>query len=66
MSVWTCKGFSDGLINPVISSNSFASALSYVGTKARVKFDWSCLKQDKITFIHGKSVNIYITFKINL
>ena len=25
-----------------------------------VKFNGSCLKQDKITFSHGKAVNIYI------
>ena len=29
-------------------------ALSYYGTKTRVKFDGSCLKQCKITFTHGK------------
>ena len=26
-------------------------------------FTGSCLKQDKITFIHGKIVNIYIVFE---
>ena len=25
-----------------------------------------CLKQDKITFTHGKTVNIYIIYEINL
>ena len=31
-----------------------------------LNFDLSCLKQDKITFTHGKIVNIYIVYKINL
>ena len=31
----------------------------YRASKIRVKFTGSCLKQDKITFNHGKVVNIY-------
>ena len=31
-----------------------------------LKFDESCLKQDKVKFTHGKTVNIYIVYKINL
>ena len=58
---------SDGIIEPPsISDNSLALALSYIGNKVRVKFDANCLKQDKITFIHGKTVNIYIVYEINL
>ena len=34
------------------------------GTKARVKFNGDCLKQEKITFNHGKIVNIYIVYEI--
>ena len=30
-----------------------------------VKFNGSCLKQDKITFNHGKIVNIYIVYDLN-
>ena len=29
-----------------------------------VKFDGNCLKQDNITFDHGKIVNIYIVYEI--
>ena len=29
-----------------------------------VKFSGSCLKQDKITFSHGKTVNIYIVYDL--
>ena len=46
------------------SDNGLAPALNYIGTKTRVKFVGSCLKEDKITFIHGKIVNIYIFCKI--
>ena len=34
------------------------------GTKARVKFNGDCLKQEKITFNHGKILNIYIVYEI--
>ena len=40
------------------SDNSLDPWLSYVGTKTRVKFLWGCLKQDKVTFTHGKTVYI--------
>ena len=33
-------------------------------TKARVKFNGDCLTQDKISFGHGKIVNIYIVYEI--
>ena len=34
-------------------------------TKIRVRFNGSCLEQDKITYTHGKVVNIYIVYEIN-
>ena len=37
----------------------------FFGTKTRVKFDGSCLKQDKITYNHGKLVSIYILYEIS-
>ena len=30
----------------------------------RVKFNGNCLKQDKITYTHGKVVNVYIVYEI--
>ena len=39
-------------------------SLDYFGTKGRVKFNGDCLKQEKITFNHGKVVNIYIVYEI--
>ena len=54
---------SDEIIEPPsVSDNSLAPALRNVGKKTRVKFDWDCLKQDKITFTHGKIVNIYVVY----
>ena len=37
---------------------------SYYGTKTRVKFTGSCLKQNKITWTHGKIVNIHIVYEL--
>ena len=45
------------------TDHSVVPALNYVGNKTRVKFDRSCLKQDKITFNHEKIVNIYIIYE---
>ena len=36
-----------------------------MGTKIRIKFSGSCLKQDKFTYTHAKIVNIYIVYEIN-
>ena len=39
--------------------------MNYAGTKTRVEFKGRWLKQDKISFDHGKLVNIYIFYEIN-
>ena len=58
---WKSKGLSDEIINFITASNySLTPNLSYYGTKTRVEFNGSCLKQDKVTFNHEKVVNIYI------
>ena len=46
------------------SDNSLNPTLSYYGTKIRVKFTGDCLKQTKITYTHGKVVNIYIAYEL--
>ena len=57
---------SDESIKPPTTSNKMLNpSLDYVGTKTRVKFNGDCLKQDKISFDHGKIVNIYIVYEIN-
>ena len=61
----TSKGLSNESIKPpTTSDNSLTPILNYYGTKTKVSFDMSCLKQDKVTFNHGKIVNIYIVYEI--
>ena len=38
--------------------------LSYYGTKTKLKFTESYLKQDQISYTHGKVVNIYIVYEL--
>ena len=38
--------------------------MNYYGTKIRVKCIGDCLKQQKITYNHGKVVNIYIVYSL--
>ena len=45
----------DKILNP---------SLDHVGTEARVRFSGDCLKQEKIIFNHGKTVNYYIVYEI--
>ena len=57
---------SDESIKPPSTTNNILNPLlDYVGTKARVEFKGSCLKQDKISFDHGKVVNVCIVYEIN-
>ena len=46
-------------------NHSISPNLSYYGTKARVEFNGSCLKQDSATFNHGKVVNVYVVYEIS-
>ena len=49
---------------PDTSDKSLTPAVSYYGTKTTVKFTGSCLKQPKISYTHGKVVNIYIVYEL--
>ena len=49
---------------PTTSNYSLNPRLSYYGTKIRVQFTGSCLKQPKFTFTHKKVVNIYIVYEL--
>ena len=65
VSSWKSKGLSAETIKPpTTSDNSLTPALSYYGTKTRVKFTGSCLKQPKISYTHGTIVNIYIVYEL--
>ena len=61
---WKSKGLSAEIIKPpTTSDNSLTPAVSYYGTKTRVKFVESCCsKQPEISYTHGKAVNISIVF----
>ena len=62
---WTSKGLSNESIKPPTTSNNILTpTLYYRGTKTKLSFSRACLKQDKVTFNHGKIVNIYIVYKI--
>ena len=63
---WKSKGLSDKRINSIKTPNhSITPNLDYYGTKTRVEFNGSCLKQDRIIFNHRKVVNIYIVYEID-
>ena len=65
VSSWKSKGLSsESIKTPTTSDNSLTPALNYYGTKTRVKFTGSCLKQSKISYTHGKIVNIYIFYEL--
>ena len=62
---WISKGLSNKSIKPpTTSNNSLTPILNYHGTRRKVSFDKTCLKQDKVTFNHRKIVNIYIVYEI--
>ena len=61
---WQSKGLPNERINSIKTSNyGVISFLSYYGTKTRVEFNGSSWKQDKITYTHGKIVNLYIAYE---
>ena len=62
---WQSKGLSNENIKPpTTSNNSLNPRLSYYGTKIRVQFTKSCLKQPNNTFTHKKIVNVYIVYEL--
>ena len=65
ISSWKSKGLSaESIKAPTTSDNSLTPALSYYGTKTRVKFTGRCLKQSKVSYTHRKVVSIYIVNKL--
>ena len=66
VSPWKSKGLSAVSIKPpTASDNSLTPVLNYYGTKIRVKFLGSCLKQPKISYSHGKVGKIYIVYELS-
>ena len=64
---WQSKGLSDGKINApgTSSSNDQASILEYQGAGIRLTFKGDSLRQNRVTYNHGKIVNIYIVYEIS-
>ena len=63
---WKSKGFFDeNILAPTTNDYKLNPELSFFGSKTKVEFNGSCLKQDKITYSHGKVVNIYIVYEIS-
>ena len=64
-SSWKSKGLSAETIkSPKTSDNIITPELSSDSKKIRVKFTGSCLKQSKISYTHGKVINIYIVYEL--
>ena len=62
---WQSKGISNESIKPTTTSDSSLNPeLNYYGTKTRVKFTKSCLKQSSHILTHKKVVNIYIVYEL--
>ena len=66
ISSWESKELSNEINKPPSTSdNSLAPTLKCTDKRIYVKLNRSCLKQDNITFNHGKIVNIYIVYDLN-
>ena len=62
---WQSKGLSNKSIKPpTTSDNSLTPELNYYGTKIKIKFMGSCLKQSDHIFIYKEVVNIYIVYEL--
>ena len=62
---WQSKGISNESIKLTATSDSSLNPeLNYCGTKTRVKFTKSCLKQSSHILTHKKVVNIYIAYEL--
>ena len=57
---WKSKGISDESIKPPATTDKFLNPLLVYDNRFKLKFNGSCLRQDKITYDHEKIVNIYI------
>ena len=65
VSEWKSKGLSDeSIIPPTASDNSLNPLIDYVGYEMSLKFNGRCLKQAKVTYTHGKAVNIFIIYEL--
>ena len=62
---WQSKGLSNESIKrPTTTNNSITPKLNYYGTKTKIEFTGSCLKQSSHIFTHKEVVNIYIVYEL--
>ena len=65
ISEWKSKTLSDGSIKaPATSDTSLSPLVDYFGNKIRLKFNGSCLKQNKLTYTQRTIVNIYTVYEM--
>ena len=66
ISSWKSKGLYDETVTLYATSdNSLTQWIDYYGTKVRLQFNKSCLKQsNKITYDYAHRVNVYIVYKL--
>ena len=65
ISEWIYKGLSSESIKPsATSNNSLAPAVNNYGAKTKVKFTGSSLQQSKLSYAHGKIVNVYVVYEL--
>ena len=65
VSSWKSKRLSDETIKPpATSDNTLTPVSNYYGTKTRIKFTGSCLKQPKISYTYLNIVNTYIVYEL--
>ena len=63
---WQSKGLSNESIKlPTKTNSSLTPELNYYGTKTKIKFTGSCLKQSSHILTHEKVVNIYIAYELS-
>ena len=65
---WTSKRISNEQIKApgTSTNNDLAPASEYNGSEIKLKFPSDVLKQNKVTYNHGKIVNIYIVYQLFL
>ena len=65
--LWESDESDESIKSPSTSNNNLNPEINLSdNAKTQLKFDGSCLKQDKFTFNHNGVVNIYIVYEINL
>ena len=65
ISSWKSRGLCTESIKPFPTSDNIPTPLiDYYNYKIKVKFNGSFLRQPKVTFTHGKVVNIFIVYEL--